>query len=98
MSDIKATVDYLADLARIKLEEEEKKNMAGQLSDILQAAEKIQELDTTGVEPTAHVFITSGNMRDDEVRPSLSLEEVMHNVPMREGNLVKVPRISPRQG
>lgn len=92
--DFNAEVDYVARLARLFLEPDEKKRMAGQLSDILKTARRIQELDTTGVEPTSHVTEVPAVLRADQVKPSLPLNRIMQNVPRRDKEYLKVPRIT----
>lgn len=92
--DFNAEVDYVARLARLFLEPDEKKRMAGQLSDILKTARRIQELDTTGVEPTSHVTEVPAVLRADQVKPSLPLNRIMQNVPRRDKEYLKVPRIA----
>ncbi len=92
--DFNAEVDYVARLARLFLEPDEKKRMAGQLSDILKTARRIQELDTTGVEPTSHVTEVPAVLRADQVKPSLPLNRIMQNVPRRDKGYLKVPRIA----
>ncbi len=87
-------VDHVANLARLRLEPEEKKQMAGQLENFLAVARKIQELDTAGIEPTSHVISLKAVMRDDEVKPSLPVEKVLQNAPGRSSDYFKVPRIT----
>lgn len=96
-ADFRREVDYVARLARLTLEEEEKKLMAGQLSSILEIARRIQELDTAGVEPTSHTVDLPAVLRDDEVRPSLSSERVLKNAPQRDKDYFKVPAITAPQ-
>jgi aspartyl-tRNA(Asn)/glutamyl-tRNA(Gln) amidotransferase subunit C len=86
-------VEHVANLARLDLSDQEKERFAGQLNGILQYAEKLNELDTTGIEPTSHVLPLFNVMRDDEVRPSLSIEEVMANAPEDEDGQFKVPAV-----
>ncbi len=93
-NDFSKEVDHVANLARLRLEPEEKKQMAGQLESFLAVARKIQELDTAGVEPTSHVISLEAVMRDDEVRSSLPVEKVLQNAPGRSGAYFKVPRIT----
>ncbi len=90
-------VEYVARLARLKLDPEEKAIMAGQLSSILKTAQRIRELDTTGVEPTSHVITMPALMREDETRPSLPLNRVLQNAPKRQRDFFRVPRITDRQ-
>jgi len=89
----KDTVDHVANLARLNLSEEDKTEMTEKLNSILDYMEKLNELDTTGVEPTAHVIPIKNVFREDKVRESLSLEETLKNAPDRDGNFFRVPRI-----
>ncbi len=93
MEDFSAVVNYLAKLAHLDLGAAEKKRLEGQLSAILDAAAKIQELDAEGVEPTSHVVALPEYFREDEVVPSLPVEEVLKNVPEQKENYLKVPRM-----
>ncbi|MDI3480927.1 MAG: aspartyl-tRNA(Asn)/glutamyl-tRNA(Gln) amidotransferase subunit [Tepidanaerobacteraceae bacterium] len=89
----KHTVDHVANLARLYLSEEEKAEMMEKLNSILDYMEKLNELDTTNIEPTAHVIPIKNVFREDEVKESLSLEETLKNAPDRSGNFFRVPRI-----
>lgn len=89
----KEEVEYVAQLARLELSEGEKGELAVQLSRILEYAEKINRLDTEGVEPTAHAVPMKNVFREDEVHESLSTDDVLANAPEREGDYFKVPRI-----
>ncbi len=89
----KDDVEYVAKLARIELAEEEKHVLTSQLNSILDHIEKLNELDTEGVEPTFHALDVRNVFRDDEDCPSLPTEEVMKNAPARDGDLFKVPKI-----
>lgn len=93
-SDFSKEVDHVARLARLSLERDEKELMAGQLSDILKTARRIQELDTAGIEPTSHVTERPAVLREDLVRPSLALDKALQNAPRREKGFIKVPRIT----
>ncbi|MNW25156.1 Aspartyl/glutamyl-tRNA(Asn/Gln) amidotransferase subunit C [compost metagenome] len=86
-------VRHVAKLSRLNLTAEEEEIMTGQLNAILKYAEKLNELDTDEVEPTTHVLHVSNVMREDEVRPSLSLDEVMLNAPEEEEGQFKVPAV-----
>lgn len=89
----KAEVEHVANLARLTLTEEEKDQFTDQLNRILQAAEKLKELDTNGIEPTSHVLPMANVMREDEVRPSLPLEKVLLNAPDQKDGLIRVPAV-----
>ena len=93
MKIAKKDVEHVAKLARLRLTEEEKEKFGKQLSDILEYVEKLNELDTARIEPTSHVVALKNVMREDEVKPSLPVEEVLSNAPAREGKYFKVPKI-----
>lgn len=93
MAITKTEVEHVANLARLTLTEEETEQFTDQLNRILQMAEKLNELDTTGIEPTSHVLPMVNVMREDEVRPSLSLEKVLLNAPDQKDGLVRVPAV-----
>lgn len=92
--DFSKDVEHVAKLARLELTNEEKEKMAGQLSDILDTARRIQELNTDAVEPTSHVIEFPATMRDDLVGESLTLNRVLQNAPMREKDFFRVPGIA----
>lgn len=74
-------VAHIAELAKLKLSAEEMDQMARQLSEILDYAARLNELDTAAIAPTASVIPNQNVMRADEVTPSLSREEVLANAP-----------------
>ena len=88
-----ADVDHVAMLARLGFDENEKAGMSEQLSRIVEYVEKLNELDTEDVSPTAHAVPLRNVLRDDEVRPSLDPEEALRSAPDREGGFFRVPRI-----
>jgi aspartyl-tRNA(Asn)/glutamyl-tRNA(Gln) amidotransferase subunit C len=86
-------VEHVARLARLRLSEEEKETYRHQLSDILEHARVIGEVDTEDVPPTSHTLPLVNVFRDDVARPSLPVEDVTSNAPWAEGSAFKVPRI-----
>ena len=80
-------------LARIELTPEEERRLAPQLGEVLQYVEKLNELDVSDVEPTAHATPLSNVMREDEPRESLSQEEALRNAPKTANGLFVVPKI-----
>lgn len=86
-------VQHVARLARLNLTPEEENMFTEQLNAILQYAEKLNELDTEGVDPTTHVLPLSNVMRADEVRESLPIEKVLLNAPDEEDGQFKVPAV-----
>ncbi|KZE67453.1 MULTISPECIES: Asp-tRNA(Asn)/Glu-tRNA(Gln) amidotransferase subunit GatC [Paenibacillus] len=93
MNISKEDVRHVARLSRLNLTEAEEETMTGQLNAILHYAEKLNELDTEQVKPTTHVLHVSNVMRDDEVRESLTHEQVMRNAPEEEDGQFKVPAV-----
>jgi aspartyl-tRNA(Asn)/glutamyl-tRNA(Gln) amidotransferase subunit C len=81
---------HIARLARVDLTEAEIARYSEQLSDLLERFEVLQRVDTTDVPPTAQSVDLRSVMRDDEVAPSLSPEDVLANAPRREGDLFRV--------
>lgn len=86
-------VNYVAQLARLKLSPEEEKKIGAQLGDILGYIEKLKEVDVSGVEPTAHPFPLVNVTRPDQTRPSLPHEDAMRNAPQTNNGLFVVPKI-----
>jgi aspartyl-tRNA(Asn)/glutamyl-tRNA(Gln) amidotransferase subunit C len=86
-------VEHVARLARLELSEEEKARMTEQLDAILGYMDKLNQLDTSQVEPMTTVIPMVSVMREDEVRPSLPVEEALANAPDREDAFFRVPRI-----
>ena len=93
MSLTKAEVEHVARLARLELTEIEKEEFTGQLNEILDFVEKLNELDTTNIEPTAHAIPVANVFRPDQVTPSLDLEGALSNAPDRVDNFFKVPKM-----
>lgn len=86
-------VAKVAALARLRLSEAELERFTAQLTQVLDHAADLAALDLAGVAPTAHPFHLVNVVRPDEVRSSLTPEEVLANAPeAREGRFV-VPRI-----
>ncbi len=83
-------VRHVAQLARLHLEHDELVKMQQQLSDILGYVDMLQEVDVTGVPPTAQVTDVVNVVRPDVVEPSLPVDEVLAAAPHREGNYFKV--------
>ena len=85
-------VDYLSDLARLGLPQEEKARMTGELEGILAYMEVLNTLDTQGVEPLSHVFPVKNVWREDETAPSFDRGELLKNAPAGDGETFLVPR------
>jgi aspartyl-tRNA(Asn)/glutamyl-tRNA(Gln) amidotransferase subunit C len=85
----------IAALAHLELDASEMDLFARQLGDILAYAEVVQQIDTTGVPPTASIVASHAADRADEVRPSLDRDEALAAAPdpAREAGFFKVPRV-----
>ncbi|SFS30541.1 Asp-tRNA(Asn)/Glu-tRNA(Gln) amidotransferase subunit GatC [Marininema halotolerans] len=93
MSISKEKVEHVAKLARMYLTDEEAELYTSQLNDILGFAEKLNELDTTDVEPTSHVLPMANVLRQDENKPSLDREKALRNAPEHKDGMFKVPAV-----
>lgn len=86
-------VEYIAKLARLEVSAEEKAKLMHQLNEILAYIEKLNELDTSGVEPLSHVIELKNVFREDAVIPSLTPEEALKNAPARTEKFFRVPKV-----
>jgi len=89
----KETVEYVANLARLSLTDEQKIKMIDDLDKILEHVDKLNKLDTSGVEPTAHILPIKNVFREDVIQPSYDREVILKNAPMKEDGCFKVPKI-----
>jgi len=92
-------VRNIAELANLRLDDKEVAAMAHDLGDILTHIEKLNELDTTGVEPMAQVIFDAGEtatLRDDIERPSLSNADALANAAVSGNGYYKVPKVIER--
>lgn len=89
----RADVAHVAHLARLALTDDELERFTEQLGAILDHAQDVAALDTSGVEPTAHPVPLDNVLRDDVVRPTLDRAEVLSQAPAAEGPFFRVPRI-----
>jgi aspartyl-tRNA(Asn)/glutamyl-tRNA(Gln) amidotransferase subunit C len=86
-------VRRVAVLARLRLEDEEEARLTADLDHILQAFERLRALDTSGVDPMAHVEDFGAVLREDGVANPPAGAEPLLNAPAREGRFFRVPRI-----
>ena len=91
MSISRDDVLHVARLARLELTEAEVERFQEQLSAILDAVSKVQELDLTDVPPTSHPLDVVNVWEADEPRPCLPLEDALRNAPERDGPYFRVP-------
>jgi aspartyl-tRNA(Asn)/glutamyl-tRNA(Gln) amidotransferase subunit C len=86
-------VEHIGELARLGLSDAEKEIFRDQLSAILDYADMLSQLDTSGVPPTASALPLSNVVREDEVRPSLPTEESLANAPDSDADQFRVRAI-----
>ena len=86
--------EHVAKLARLSFNEQEIEGFISQLNEILGYVEKLDELDTSDVLPTSHMFFEKTPMREDKVREEPSpVDKLIENAPRREENFYVVPRV-----
>ena len=87
-------IEHVARLARLSFGEEELLGFVAQLNQILEHVDKLNELDTTDIPPTSHMFFTKTPMREDKVREESSpIGELLQNAPRRQEQFYVVPRV-----
>jgi len=86
-------VEHIAELARLALSEEEKALYQEQLSAILEYFERLQELNTEAIPPTATVLPLRSGMRADEPKPPFPREDILANAPAAEEGCFEVPPV-----
>ncbi len=86
-------VEHIAKLAKLEFSEDEKAKFTEQFNEILTLMEKLNELDTSEVEPLSHVIELQNVFREDAVKPSISTEEALENAPAKTDKFFKVPKV-----
>lgn len=93
MKFTKEEVKRVATLARLELSPEEEDLLTHQLDKIFQYMEKLDQLDTTTVEPLTQVGEITNAFREDRVVNRPATDPLLSNAPAREQNFIKVPKI-----
>lgn len=86
------TIEYVGILAKLDLNEEEKKQAAADMEKMLDYIDKLSELDTEGVEPMSHVFGRTNVFREDVVTNEDDRESILKNAPEEKDSMFVVPR------
>ena len=86
-------VEYVATLARLSLKDDEIDALTSDMDSILAYVEKLNELDTGDIVPTAHAVPVENAFREDQVRPSLGMEKALKNAPKSENGCFRVPKV-----
>ncbi len=89
----KVLISKLEKLANLELNPQEKEQIQVDLNNMLTMVEKINKLDTTGVEPLKHMTREINQWREDKVKDQLDREEALKNAPLQDGVFFKVPKV-----
>ncbi|UCD77553.1 MAG: Asp-tRNA(Asn)/Glu-tRNA(Gln) amidotransferase subunit GatC [Desulfobacterales bacterium] len=93
MKITKNEVLYVADLARLNLDEAAIEKFAGQIGEILEYVDKLNEVNTEGVKPTSHAISLTNAFREDEQSEHLDRDKALANAPEKEDGNFIVPKI-----
>jgi len=89
-----ATLDRIAELARLDLSDPaEREKMLGGMQRVINFVEKLNEVDTTGVEPLIFLTEETDVLRDDIAASATTQEEALRNAPVKDSDYFKVPRV-----
>ncbi len=86
-------VRHVAELARLEFSEDEIEHFTDQLNSILEYMEKLNELDTSGIEPTSHPIPLNTAWREDEARPGIGADRVTGQAPGADADFIVVPKV-----
>ena len=90
------TVDKIAELARLEFTSSDKENIKKDLSKILTYIDKLNEIDTEGVEPLIHISDENNVYRDDVVEENITQAEALKNAPDKNSDYIKIPKVRTR--
>lgn len=93
MQITKQEIEHVAKLARLNLSEEDKEKFTQEMGAIIGFVDKLNELDTTGIEPTAHILPIHNVFREDQVRPSFDRDKLLQNAPQKKDECILVPKV-----
>ena len=88
-----ALIEKLSLLARLEIKPDEKDKLRDDLQQMIGFIEKLQELDTTGIEPLMHLTEEINVLRADEVKGSVSREEALQNAQLKNNSFFMVPKV-----
>jgi aspartyl-tRNA(Asn)/glutamyl-tRNA(Gln) amidotransferase subunit C len=88
-----ALIEKLSKLSLLQFNEAEKEEIKSDLQKMIGFVDKLQELDTTGIEPLLHMSDEVNVLRDDVPGNMLTREEALKNAPHHDGQYFKVPKV-----
>ena len=86
-------VKHIANLARLKFNDEEVIKLTKDLGSIVEFAGKLNEVNVDGVVPTAHILDIKNVFREDELKDSYDREELLKNAPSKDAGCISVPKV-----
>ena len=87
------TVDKLADLAKLEFDDASKQEIIKDLNRIVTFIEKLNELDTSSVEPLIYLTDETNIMREDEVKQEITQHDALKNAPKKDSDYIKAPKV-----
>ena len=93
MSDSSIDVKYVANLARLDLNEEEIQDFTKQLNDIISFVKQLERVDTINIEPTSHANAVVDVIREDKLRNGMGSDAALKNAPDQKNQQFKVTRV-----
>lgn len=87
------TIDKIAHLARLDVKEEDKQGLLDDMNKILTFMDKLNEVDTSGVEPLVYMTDEVNVLREDEVKQEISRAEALQNAPKQDGKFFRVAKV-----
>lgn len=88
-----ALVDRLAELSKLEFDATEKERIKGDLQGILNLIEKLNEVNTEGVQPMLYMNEEVNVLRADEVKGEVTKTEALQNAPQKDSDYFKVPKV-----
>jgi len=89
----KETVDKIAHLARLEVTDTEREELIKDMGNILGFMEKLNEIDTTGVEPLVYMTTTPGTLRPDVIKQEITRKEALENAPKHDDEHFRVAKV-----
>ncbi len=86
-------IEQLAHLSRLEFDDEAKSKIKADLENILVFCEKLNEVDTEGIEPLIYMTDTINNVREDKVEQLVSKDEILKNAPGKDSDYFRVPKV-----
>lgn len=89
----KDTINKIAHLARLEFDDKDAEKMLQDMTNMVNFVEKLNEVDTTGVEPLTTMSHEINALREDEVKSHLNHEEALKNAPQKDADYFRVPKV-----